>query len=91
MFSCGNLIKSCLHTFFYPQENPGTSQDDDLFDDVEDFQPVDIDMNALKNILESYQSQMGAAGPASNLLGPMGVHLDSLPRKLPSENDTSSS
>lgn len=48
----------------------------DAFDDIESFQPVDIDMNALKNILESYQSQMGAAGPASNMLGPMGVHLE---------------
>lgn len=46
------------------------------FDDVEDFEPVDIDMNALKNILESYRSQMGEAGPSSNMLGPMGVHLD---------------
>lgn len=49
---------------------------DDSFEDIEDFRPVDIDMNALKNILESYQSQMGSAGPSSNLLGPMGVHLD---------------
>lgn len=44
-------------------------------------------MNALKNILESYQSQMGGAGPASNLLGPMGVHLEALMRKPSDEND----
>ncbi|KAK3924166.1 LOW QUALITY PROTEIN: Protein ecdysoneless [Frankliniella fusca] len=64
------------------------TQEDDTFDDVEDFRPVDIDMNALKNILESYQSQMGGAGPASNLLGPMGVHLENLAKKRSSdEND----
>lgn len=49
---------------------------EDSFSEVEHFEPVDIDMNALKNILESYQAQMGAAGPASNLLGPMGVRLE---------------
>lgn len=58
-----------------------------MFDDVEDFQPVDIDLNALKNILESFQSQMGAAGPASNLLGPMGIHLENLSRKTSDNND----
>ncbi|XP_034250445.1 protein ecdysoneless [Thrips palmi] len=65
---------------------PGTSQDEDLFEDVEDFQPVDIDLNALKNILESFQSQMGAAGPASNLLGPMGIHLENMSRKTSDNN-----
>ncbi|KAK5642063.1 hypothetical protein RI129_008230 [Pyrocoelia pectoralis] len=48
----------------------------EAFDDVECFRPVDIDMNALKNVLESYQSQMGEAGPASTMLGPMGIHLE---------------
>ncbi|RZC37469.1 SGT1 -like ecdysoneless [Asbolus verrucosus] len=48
----------------------------DGFDDIENFKPVDIDMNALKNILESYRSQLGEAGPSSNMLGPMGIHLD---------------
>lgn len=48
----------------------------DSFEDVENFTPVDINVNALKNILESYRSQLGEAGPSSNMLGPMGVHLD---------------
>lgn len=51
--------------------------DTDTFDDIENFKPVDIDMTALKNMLESYQSQMGGPGPATNMLGPMGVHLES--------------
>lgn len=49
----------------------------DSFDDIENFKPVDIDVNALKNILESYRSQLGDAGPSSNMLGPMGIHLNS--------------
>uniref|UniRef100_A0A1B6D498 Uncharacterized protein n=1 Tax=Clastoptera arizonana TaxID=38151 RepID=A0A1B6D498_9HEMI len=49
---------------------------EDSFSDIESFEPVDIDMNALKNILASYQAQMGGAGPASNMLGPMGLKLD---------------
>ncbi|XP_060535573.1 protein ecdysoneless [Cylas formicarius] len=51
-------------------------KNDDGFEDIENFKPVDIDMNALKNILESYRSQIGEAGPSSNMLGPMGVHLN---------------
>lgn len=42
---------------------------DEDFDDIEDFQPVDIDMNAIKNMMESYQLQGASAGPTSNLLG----------------------
>ncbi|XP_054288153.1 protein ecdysoneless-like isoform X1 [Macrosteles quadrilineatus] len=49
---------------------------EDSFSEVESFEPVNIDMNALKNILASYQAQMGVAGPASTMLGPMGVKLD---------------
>ncbi|XP_003783612.1 protein ecdysoneless homolog [Otolemur garnettii] len=37
--------------------------------------PVDVDLNLVSNILESYSSQAGLAGPASNLLQSMGVHL----------------
>lgn len=48
------------------------------FEDIEDFEPVDIDMNALKNILMSYKSQMGEAGPAENILAPLGVNLQDI-------------
>uniref|UniRef100_A0A8I3MRZ0 Ecdysoneless cell cycle regulator n=2 Tax=Canis lupus familiaris TaxID=9615 RepID=A0A8I3MRZ0_CANLF len=37
--------------------------------------PVDVDLNLVSNILESYSSQAGLAGPASNLLQSMGVQL----------------
>ncbi|XP_063241356.1 protein ecdysoneless isoform X2 [Bacillus rossius redtenbacheri] len=55
----------------------GGGDQDESFEDIENFSPVDINVNALKNILQSYQSQMGNAGPASNLLGHMGLQLDS--------------
>ncbi|KAI1117804.1 SGT1-domain-containing protein [Nemania sp. NC0429] len=36
---------------------------------------VDIDYNLAKNLLESFKSQAGLAGPAGNLLGMMGLQL----------------
>lgn len=44
------------------------SSHDDGFDDIEDFQPVDVDMNAVKNMMESYKMQGASAGPTTNLL-----------------------
>ena len=41
--------------------------------------PVDVDFNLVKNMLASYSSQAGLAGPASNLLGLMGVQLPDAP------------
>lgn len=48
---------------------------DDSFEDIENFKPVNIDVNTLKNIAHSYQSQYGGPGPASNLLGSLGIHI----------------
>lgn len=39
----------------------------------DDFRPVDIDMTVVKNMLQSLESQQGLAGPASNILGSMGI------------------
>jgi len=41
----------------------------------EDFTPVDVDVNLVKSFLDSFSSQQGLPGPASNLLGLMGVQL----------------
>ncbi|XP_050428498.1 protein ecdysoneless [Adelges cooleyi] len=49
--------------------------DDNDYSDVEHFEPVDIDVNAFQNILQSYQEQLGLPGPAGNLLGPAGLNL----------------
>uniref|UniRef100_A0A6Q2YBR3 Ecdysoneless homolog (Drosophila) n=1 Tax=Esox lucius TaxID=8010 RepID=A0A6Q2YBR3_ESOLU len=46
-----------------------------LGEDEEVIQPLDIDLNLVTNLLESLSSQAGLAGPASNLLHSLGVHL----------------
>lgn len=42
---------------------------------LEELQPLDIDLNLVSNLLESLSSQEGLAGPASNLLQSLGLHL----------------
>lgn len=37
--------------------------------------PVDIKLNLVKNLLESFKSQEGLPGPAGNILGRFGVVL----------------
>lgn len=41
----------------------------------EELTPVDVDFNLVKNFLDSFSSQQGLPGPASNLLGLMGVKV----------------
>lgn len=43
--------------------------------DSDDDDEVDIDYNLAKNLLESFKSQGGMAGPAGNLMGLMGFQL----------------
>ncbi|XP_050532620.1 protein ecdysoneless [Daktulosphaira vitifoliae] len=52
-----------------------TCEDDSDYSDVEHFEPVDIDVNAFQNILQSYHEQLGLPGPAGNLLGPAGLNI----------------
>ncbi|CAG7786026.1 unnamed protein product [Allacma fusca] len=44
------------------------AQNSEEFDDVESFEPVDIDINALTNMLKSFQNQELPTGPSTNLL-----------------------
>ncbi|KAK5653540.1 hypothetical protein OQA88_8799 [Cercophora sp. LCS_1] len=60
-------------------KGPMTSEDSD--DEAEDGE-VDIDYNLAKNLLESFKSQGGMAGPTGNLLSLMGM-------KLPRDEDDS--
>ena len=48
---------------------------EDIDDIDDDFKPVNVDLNVVQNLLESYNAQQGQAGPASNILGSMGVSL----------------
>ncbi|KAF9680335.1 hypothetical protein SADUNF_Sadunf06G0110600 [Salix dunnii] len=56
-----------------PKKNEGTSSTMEAMD--EEFTPVDVDVNLVKSLLDSYSSQQGQPGPASNLLGLMGLQL----------------
>ncbi|XP_015890584.2 protein ecdysoneless homolog isoform X2 [Ziziphus jujuba] len=56
-----------------PQKKEGTSKGSEDMD--EDFTPVDADVNLVKSFLDSFSSQQGLPGPASNLLGLMGFQL----------------
>lgn len=62
-------------------------QKQDIKDDEEEEDSdgeVDIDYNLAKNLLESFKSQGGMAGPTGNLLGLMGIQL---PRDEDDGND----
>lgn len=48
--------------------------------------PVDIELNLVKNVLESYKSQQGLPGPVGNILGQFGIVL---PADADDENDKS--
>lgn len=41
----------------------------------EEIQPLDVDLNLVTNLLESLSCQAGLAGPTSNLLQSLGLHL----------------
>lgn len=44
-------------------------------DTDKEVEPVDIDLNLVESLLESYSTQAGQPGPASNILHSMGLHL----------------
>lgn len=61
------LAKTAIGKSFETKKQPIKASADD-FDDVEDFQPVDIDKNAVKNMMESFRMQGSSAGPTTNLI-----------------------
>lgn len=63
----GKLPKETRQTQTNHSGEPQCDSDDDA--------PVDVDFNLVKNILESFSTQQGLAGPASNILNSMGVWL----------------
>ncbi|KAE8715776.1 Protein SGT1-like protein [Hibiscus syriacus] len=54
-------------------KNEGTSNVTEHMD--EEFSPVDVDVNLIKNLVDSFSCQQGVPGPTSNMLGLMGVKL----------------
>ncbi|KAK1268542.1 hypothetical protein QJS04_geneDACA006517 [Acorus gramineus] len=67
------LKKSFIRATEHSNDDEGTSNASKDMD--EDFTPVDVDVNLVKSFLDSFSSQQGLPGPASNLLGLMGVKL----------------
>ncbi|KAG8196185.1 hypothetical protein JTE90_007913 [Oedothorax gibbosus] len=60
------------------EDKSHTSAHDQSFDINEaedDFRPVDVNLTALKNILESYSSQQGMPGPVSSLFSSLGMAM----------------
>jgi hypothetical protein len=44
-------------------------------DESDDAEEHDVDVNLVKNLLESFKSQAGMAGPGGNLMGMMGLNM----------------
>ncbi|KAA6409034.1 MAG: regulatory factor Sgt1 [Lasallia pustulata] len=57
------------------QEEPGSSDFGEFERNNDDLQEVAIDYNLARNLLESFKSQAGMAGPGGNILRSMGLQL----------------
>lgn len=74
------LNTTTLGKSFVRAKEQTTQQDEETSSNTtaamdEDFTPVDADVNLVKSFLDSFSSQEGLPGPASNLLGLMGLQL----------------
>ncbi|KAL7731722.1 hypothetical protein ACLKA6_018084 [Drosophila palustris] len=72
------LAQTTIGKSFHGKSDNSTTQRtaaEDDFDDIEDFEPININVNTLRNMMDSYKSQMGGAGPVSNLFNAMGVGM----------------
>lgn len=58
-----------LHPFSFGEAFEGDGEE------MEEIQPLDVDFNLVTNLMESLSCQVGLAGPASNLLQSLGIHL----------------
>lgn len=69
------LEKSFIRAKEQPPKKENEGPSDRMENMDEDFTPVDVDVNLVKSLLDSFSSQQGLPGPASNLLGLMGLQL----------------
>ncbi|VFQ92096.1 unnamed protein product [Cuscuta campestris] len=51
----------------------------------EELRPVDVDLNLVMNLLDSFSSQQGLPGPASNLMGLMGLRFPEDSKSTPKD------
>ncbi|XP_030308890.1 protein ecdysoneless homolog [Calypte anna] len=68
------LAQTNVGKSFSTQKKAASPGPDSGAEDTE-LTPVDVDMNLVANLLESYSAQSGLAGPTSNILQSMGVFL----------------
>ena len=58
-----------------PEHNTAAAAAATSSDQAADLQPLDLDTNMVRNLLQSYTAQQGLAGPAGNLAGLLGLNL----------------
>eukprot|EP00099_Drosophila_melanogaster_P020700 NP_647707.1 ecdysoneless [Drosophila melanogaster] len=75
------LAQTSVGKSFHGKKKTAPQADEDDFDDIEDFEPININVNTLRNMMDSYQSQVGGAGPVSNLFSAMGVGMSAVEDK----------
>lgn len=66
-----------LHPDALPAQPPSGSSAHEL-------QPLDVDVNLVQSLLASYGAQEGLPGPAGNLAGALGLHLQQAARQATS-------
>ena len=76
-------------TFTEASSSGAEGQISDEFDDVEKFEPVNIDINALTNMLKSFQNQEFPTGPSANLLKSVGFDISKVAGASKSESKSS--
>lgn len=59
----------------HPSATDGLPTNGGAEETEEEIQPLDVDLNLVTNLLESLSCQAGLAGPTSNLLQSLGIHL----------------
>lgn len=75
-FNLTNNNKAGLDTgSLQPSATDGLPNEGAVEETEEEIQPLDVDLNLVTNLLESLSCQAGLAGPASNLLQSLGIHL----------------
>lgn len=67
-----------------PQNDTKTNKKKSIAEEDDDFEPVNIDINIVKNMLESMNAQAGLAGPATNILNSMGIQIPTETKEPPS-------
>ncbi|KAJ2364369.1 hypothetical protein IW150_006498 [Coemansia sp. RSA 2607] len=68
--SATNIGKS-----FVRNERGDSTDDEDIDDEDGDIPDVNVDLNLVENIVQSFKAQEGLPGPAGTMLSQFGIHL----------------